>query len=130
MRIKQNVLDLPKFFTNMRNYFQALDISQTLSQTSCQELRVERRSVFRLTLPDKRSVGVKAKPHRTVRDVLRPILHKYGFSIDGVVIAQVCTIMICEAQKLSSQWILEYFENRLCYVDHAFKTVLYIYLNT
>ncbi|XP_067936118.1 regulator of G-protein signaling 12-like isoform X3 [Watersipora subatra] len=66
----------------------AIDISQTMGEIVCREVRVEKRSVFRIVLPDKRNVGVKAKPHRTVRDVLRPILLKYGFNIDEVVVTQ------------------------------------------
>ena len=36
---------------------------------------------FRFDLPNNRSVGVKANPHKTLADVLEPILCKNGFSI-------------------------------------------------
>lgn len=68
-----------------------MDISLTLAEAACQELRVERRSVFRVVLPDKKNVGVKAKLHRSVGDVLYPILLKYGYPIEDYLITQVST---------------------------------------
>ena len=40
----------------------------------CTEVRVEPRVLFRLELPSKKSIGVKAKPAKVIQDVLGPIL--------------------------------------------------------
>ena len=40
----------------------------------CAEVRVEPRVLFRLELPSGKSIGVKAKPAKVIRDVLGPIL--------------------------------------------------------
>lgn len=66
-----------------------MDVSLPVCDLPCEELRVEKRALFRLDLPNRKSVGVKAKPQRTIRDVLRPILKKYGYNIDNIIISQV-----------------------------------------
>lgn len=48
------------------------------------EVRVEQRAVFRLDLPNRKTVGVKAKPGKSLGEVLRPILHKYGYKLELV----------------------------------------------
>ncbi len=55
----------------------------------CTEVRVEPRVLFRLELPSKKSIGVKAKPAKVIRDVLGPILQQYGWNLDemGVVVS-------------------------------------------
>ena len=42
--------------------------------------------VFRLELPSKKSIGVKAKPLKIVRDVLGPILNQYGWGLADVTV--------------------------------------------
>ena len=39
---------------------------------------------FRLELPSKKSIGVKAKPIKLVKEVLGPILHQYGWSLEAM----------------------------------------------
>ena len=46
------------------------------------EVRLQQLVLFRLDLPNQKTVCVKAKPHKTAGDVLRPILAKYGFKLD------------------------------------------------
>jgi hypothetical protein len=55
------------------------DDSTTLG---CTEVRVEPRVLFRLELPSKKSIGVKAKPAKLAKDVLGPILSQYGWNLD------------------------------------------------
>ena len=45
---------------------------------------MEPRVLFRLELPSKKSIGVKAKPQKLVREVLGPILHQYGWNLEAV----------------------------------------------
>ena len=52
-----------------------LDLSGDCAELlGCTEVRVEPRVLFRLELPSKKSIGVKAKPAKVIRDVLGPIL--------------------------------------------------------
>lgn len=51
---------------------------------------IERRVLFRMDLPNRKSIGVKAKPNRTIRDVFKPILNKYGFKLDNIFVQLVC----------------------------------------
>ena len=53
----------------------------------CTEVRVEPRVLFRLELPSKKSIGVKAKPAKVIRDVLGPILLQYGWSLEETTVA-------------------------------------------
>ncbi|CAH1783813.1 unnamed protein product [Owenia fusiformis] len=64
----------------------ALDLNRDISSLGSQEIRIETRVMFRLDLPNRKSIGVKAKPNRTIRDVFKPILHKYGFKMDYMVV--------------------------------------------
>ncbi|KAK3876061.1 hypothetical protein Pcinc_019116 [Petrolisthes cinctipes] len=49
---------------------------------SGQEVRIEKRVLFRLDLPGRKTVCVKAKPGKVAMDVLKPILLKYGYKMD------------------------------------------------
>ena len=67
------------------------------------EVRVEKRVVFRLDLPNRKTVGVKAKPGKSLGEVLRPILHKYGYKLELVTLCLVsistlllyCNMCLC-----------------------------------
>ena len=63
-----------------------LDLSDESTTLSCTEVRVEPRVLFRLELPSKKSIGVKAKPAKLVRDVLGPILSQYGWNLDMMLV--------------------------------------------
>lgn len=40
--------------------------------------------MFKLDLPNRKVISVKSKATKILVDVLRPILHKYGFGLDLV----------------------------------------------
>ncbi|VDI53898.1 regulator of G-protein signaling [Mytilus galloprovincialis] len=61
-----------------------LDLSEDISTLGSKEVMIERRVLFRMDLPNRKSIGVKAKPNRTIRDVFKPILNKYGFKLDNI----------------------------------------------
>jgi len=61
-----------------------LDLSEDCAILHCTEVRVEARILFRLELPSHKSIGVKAKQTKTVREVLAPILQQYGWNINEV----------------------------------------------
>ncbi|KAK7494735.1 hypothetical protein BaRGS_00014133 [Batillaria attramentaria] len=61
-----------------------LDLGEDISTLGSKEVVIERRVLFRLDMPNHKSIGVKAKPNRSIRDVFKPILNKYGYRIDNV----------------------------------------------
>ncbi|XP_041370703.1 regulator of G-protein signaling 12-like isoform X2 [Gigantopelta aegis] len=63
-----------------------LDLGDDVSTLGSKEVLIERRVLFRMDLPNKKSIGVKAKPNRSIRDVFKPILNKYGYRIDNIYI--------------------------------------------
>ena len=65
-----------------------LDLAEDSTILGCSEVRVEPRVLFRLELPSKKSIGVKAKPAKVVRDVLGPILAQYGWSLGSVFVTR------------------------------------------
>ncbi|XP_072262612.1 regulator of G-protein signaling 12 isoform X2 [Pyxicephalus adspersus] len=63
-----------------------LVLSQDSSILESRDLRIEKRTLFRLDLvPINRSVGLKAKPTKPVTEVLRPVVAKYGLTLNDLV---------------------------------------------
>ncbi|XP_012811190.1 regulator of G-protein signaling 12 isoform X3 [Xenopus tropicalis] len=63
-----------------------LVLSQDSSILESRDLRIEKRTLFRLDLvPINRSVGLKAKPTKPVTEVLRPVVAKYGLNLTELV---------------------------------------------
>ncbi|KAM9406596.1 regulator of G-protein signaling 12-like isoform 2-T2 [Salvelinus alpinus] len=63
-----------------------LVLDQDCMTLSSRELRMEKRTLFRLDLvPINRSVGLKAKPTKPVTEVLRPVVAKYGLHLNDLV---------------------------------------------
>lgn len=63
---------------------QALDIMEPSSKLAGCEVTIDQRVVFKLDLPNRKIISVKSKSAKLIIDVLRPILHKYKFSLDEV----------------------------------------------
>ncbi|XP_066959345.1 uncharacterized protein loco isoform X3 [Macrobrachium rosenbergii] len=53
------------------------------------EVRIERRVLFRLDLPNRKTVCIKARPNKLTSEVLKPILHKYSYKLDLMSIHKV-----------------------------------------
>uniref|UniRef100_A0A3Q3QL77 Regulator of G protein signaling 12a n=1 Tax=Monopterus albus TaxID=43700 RepID=A0A3Q3QL77_MONAL len=63
-----------------------LVLDQDCMTLSSRDLRMEKRTLFRLDLvPINRSVGLKAKPTKPVTEVLRPVVAKYGLHLTDLV---------------------------------------------
>ncbi|KAM4707679.1 regulator of G-protein signaling 12 [Discoglossus pictus] len=63
-----------------------LVLGQDSSILESRDLRIEKRTLFRLDLvPINRSVGLKAKPTKPVTEVLRPVVAKYGLNLSELV---------------------------------------------
>ncbi|XP_061620479.1 regulator of G-protein signaling 12 [Phyllopteryx taeniolatus] len=64
-----------------------LVLDQDCMTLSSRDLRLEKRTLFRLDLvPINRSVGLKAKPTKPVAEVLRPVVAKYGLLLTDLVV--------------------------------------------
>ncbi|XP_019733003.1 regulator of G-protein signaling 12-like isoform X3 [Hippocampus comes] len=64
-----------------------LVLDQDCMTLSSRDLRLEKRTLFRLDLvPINRSVGLKAKPTKPVAEVLRPVVAKYGLLLTELVV--------------------------------------------
>ncbi|KAG8236670.1 hypothetical protein J437_LFUL014398 [Ladona fulva] len=61
-----------------------LDLDEDIQVLGSREVRVERRVIFRVDLPSRKTIGVKSNPDRSLAQVLRPILHKYGYPLESV----------------------------------------------
>ncbi len=72
---------------------QLVDISKDISTLGSKEIRLDRRILIRLEMPNRKVIGIKAKPNRPVRDVFRPILNKYGYKLENMVIHMVSLIL-------------------------------------
>ncbi|XP_061922135.1 regulator of G-protein signaling 12-like isoform X1 [Entelurus aequoreus] len=64
-----------------------LVLDQDCMTLSSRDLRLEKRTLFRLDLvPINRSVGLKAKPTKPVTEVLRPVVSKYGLHLSDLLV--------------------------------------------
>jgi regulator of G-protein signaling len=70
-------------------FLQPLSLDEDSTVLAGKEVRVEQRAVFRLDLPNRKTVGVKAKPGKSLAEILRPILHKYGYKLELVTLCLV-----------------------------------------
>jgi regulator of G-protein signaling len=68
---------------------QIMNLSDESTVLSGKEVRVEQRVVFRLDLPSKKTLGVKAKAGKTLADVLKPILNKHGYKLENATVTLV-----------------------------------------
>ncbi|KAK8748094.1 hypothetical protein OTU49_016311 [Cherax quadricarinatus] len=66
-----------------------LDKNEDSSVLGGMEVRLEQRIIFRLDLPNRKTVCVKAKPNKVTNDVLKPILLKYGYKLDLMFVHKV-----------------------------------------
>ncbi|XP_063241261.1 regulator of G-protein signaling loco isoform X2 [Bacillus rossius redtenbacheri] len=66
------------------------------------EVQVERRVVFRLDLPNRKTVGVKARPDKALACVLRPILHKYNYRLQCVTLCLMSESEVVEMETPAS----------------------------
>ncbi|KAL5022712.1 hypothetical protein ScPMuIL_001867 [Solemya velum] len=61
-----------------------IDVTEDVAMLGSREVTIEMRVLFRLDLPNRKSIGVKAKPNRTIKDVLKPILNKYSYKLENI----------------------------------------------
>lgn len=65
---------------------QALDVNDTSTKLAGCEVTVEHRVIFKVDLPNRKTISIKSKYTKKIIDVLRPSLHKYQFNIDQVLV--------------------------------------------
>lgn len=71
------------------NLFQPIPLDEDAIVLSGKEVKIERRVVFRLDLPNRKTIAVKSKQNKSLSQVLRPILHKYGYRLEMVTLCLV-----------------------------------------
>lgn len=85
----------------------AVDQNADVATLGYQELRMEQRILFCLDLPQKKVIGVKAKPGKTCGEVLKPILEKYHYNIEHIV------LQLARTQKpVTSQMPISVLDNQ------------------
>ena len=82
--LDKRALRYTSFDVFVTNSEKPLDLGEDSTSLGCTEVRVEPRVLFRLELPSKKSIGVKAKPAKLVKEVLGPILNQYGWNLEGM----------------------------------------------
>lgn len=60
------------------------DLERMSMEIAGKQVNIEQRVTFKLDLPNKKIISVKSKPEKILGEVLRPILHKYHYSLDEV----------------------------------------------
>ena len=58
-----------------------LDVSEDCDILGCTEVRVEQRVSFKLEIPGHRTLGVKTKLYKRIREVVTPLLKQYGWEV-------------------------------------------------
>ncbi|GIY36480.1 regulator of G-protein signaling loco [Caerostris extrusa] len=74
---------------------QPLDHCTDVTSLSCKEIRVEQVILFCVELPNRKTIGVKAKNNKICGDILKPVLHKYGYKMDNVTMSVAATKKAC-----------------------------------
>ena len=62
------------------------DLEAMSTRIAGKQVNIEQRVTFKLDLPNKKVISVKSKPEKVLEEVLRPILHKYQYSLDDVLV--------------------------------------------
>lgn len=72
-----------------------MDLEKECTMLVGKEFRVEERTLYHVELPSKKTVAVKAAPSLPVVEALRPLLQKYGYQLDNIIIHVVCGRIVC-----------------------------------
>ncbi|XP_060085665.1 regulator of G-protein signaling loco-like [Ylistrum balloti] len=73
-----------------------LNLSKDISTLASLEIVINRRVMFCVELPNGKSIAVKTKPHRSISEVLTPVLQKHGVKLN-----QVCVQLSGQRRMLS-----------------------------
>ncbi|KAG1685478.1 Regulator of G-protein signaling loco [Nymphon striatum] len=93
-----NISSAEVFSTNNEK---VIDPNTVISKITCKELKIDQRMFFQVNLPNKKTIGVRARSSKSIMEVLKPILQKYGFKPDNIV------VHLNDEEKtlnLNSQW--------------------------
>ncbi|KAK9498079.1 hypothetical protein O3M35_003961 [Rhynocoris fuscipes] len=82
--LNKRAIDMPDFNVRFSYRNKMVSLDDDASSLSGQEVTVLRKVVFRLDLPNRKTILVKSRGCNTLGHVLRPILIKYGYNIDMV----------------------------------------------
>ncbi|KAI5705946.1 hypothetical protein M8J75_003350 [Diaphorina citri] len=82
--LEKRALAYNSFQVFLGNNSKALTLDEDASILRGQELHIEPRIVFRLDLPNRKTIVIKSKEGKDLDQVLRPILPKHGYRLDMV----------------------------------------------
>ncbi|KAL3289063.1 hypothetical protein HHI36_003505, partial [Cryptolaemus montrouzieri] len=82
--LEKRGLNYTSFEVYTDRHSKPVDVSEVSAILAGCEVRIQQRVVFKLDLPNRKTVSVKSKATKMIIDVLKPILHKYDFSVDQV----------------------------------------------
>uniref|UniRef100_A0A8D8Q0L3 Regulator of G-protein signaling loco n=2 Tax=Cacopsylla melanoneura TaxID=428564 RepID=A0A8D8Q0L3_9HEMI len=82
--LEKRALAYNSFQVFLGNQSKALTLDEDASILRGQEIHIEPRIVFRLDLPNRKTIVIKSKEGKDLDQVLRPILPKYGYRLDMV----------------------------------------------
>jgi len=63
-----------------------------MARLTSKSVHLEKCTVFRLDIPGRRVMAVRARVNHRLRDVIGPILSRVGLSFNDVVIHVVCSL--------------------------------------
>ncbi|XP_045461609.1 regulator of G-protein signaling loco isoform X2 [Harmonia axyridis] len=84
--LEKRRLNYSSFEVYTDRHTKPVDPNEVSSILASCEVKIQQRVVFKLDLPNRKTVSVKSKATKMIIDVLKPILHKYDFTLDQVVV--------------------------------------------
>lgn len=57
-----------------------------VSTLGCNEIRVEQRVLFQIDFPNREVIGIKARTSKTCKEVFGPLLSRYGYKLEHIVL--------------------------------------------
>ena len=60
-------------------------MTKDIKMLPCKNIRLRNCALFRLTLPNEKSLAIRGRLGETVNEALGPVLKKYGLTLDKVV---------------------------------------------
>ncbi|XP_044745843.1 regulator of G-protein signaling loco isoform X2 [Coccinella septempunctata] len=84
--LEKRGLNYSSFEVYTDRHTKPVDSNESSTTLAGCEVKIQQRVVFKLDLPNRKTVSVKSKATKMIIDVLKPILHKYDFTLDQVVV--------------------------------------------
>ena len=73
-------------YRNIVCFKKVIDVSKNISSLALKEIHLERCTVFRLDLPNSKTMAVRSRPNKTIGQTLGPILSKYQMELKKMIV--------------------------------------------